>query len=885
VINTIEPCPKKLILKGLREFVKHSRFVLFSIGFLLSGAMTVLLFAGAGGQEPGFQVSSPKAPSVVRSGSLKVEPDFGKMPLYFIPNQGQLDARVAYSLQGKDKSIYFTTEGLTYVLTRSDQSRHAVKMDFVGANAEVRPYGEDKTGAVISYFKGKPEEWKTGLPTYSRVVYKDLWPGIDAAYYGTTDRMKYEFIVHPGSDPARIRLAYRGASGVDVNSEGRLEVKTPAGDFEDDRPVGYQEIDGKNVDVTLNYHLDERSVKDSGSYVYGFDVGTYDRTKPLVLDPAVLVYCGYIGGNGSGQEYGYGIAVDDLGNAYVSGSTGSAEATFPVTGGPDLVQNGGHDAFVAKVNASGTGLVYCGFIGGTGTDFGYGIAVDGSGNAYVTGKTSSNESTFPVIGGPDLTYNGVDSDAFVAKVNASGTGLVYCGYIGGKAAGEEYAYDIAVDGSGNAYVSGGTWSNSTTGKFPVIGGPDLTYNGGADAFVAKVNASGTALDYCGYIGGAGQDRGLGIAVDDSGNAYVSGLSSSTEATFPVKVGPDLTHNGGYDFFVAKVRASGTGLVYCGYIGGSADEFSHYTYGGDLAIDSAGIAYVIGMTSSTEATFPVKVGPDLTYNGGLDAFVAKVNPTGTALNYCGYIGGSNDDTGWGIAVDRSGTAYVAGSTSSTEATFPAIGGPDLTHNGGVDAFVAKLNASGAALVYCGYIGGSAWNFGYSVAVDGSGNAYVAGSTTSEGTFPLVGGPDLTYNGGDNDAFVAKIYSESITLISPNGGERWAPGSSQAVVWTTTGMIGEIKVEYSIDGGVTYIPIVASTSNTGTYEWAVPNTPSTTCTIKASVAANEALNDVSDDAFSITPSAPIRRIGTATTTSSTRPGRRNSSTACRMWSSSL
>jgi hypothetical protein len=443
-----------------------------------------------------------------------------------------------------------------------------VKLDFVGANADVRPSGEEKTGAVISYFKGKPEEWKTGLPTYSRIVYKNLWPGIDVAYYGTVDKMKYEFVVHPGSDPSLIRLAYRGASAVEVNSEGRLEVRTPAGGFEDDRPVGYQEIDGDRVDVAMSYVLEERSVKDAGpggqeavtkSYVYGFDMGAYDRTKSLVLDPAVLIYCGYIGGSNygdiSGYDYGRGIAVDSPGNAYVTGRADSTEATFPVIGGPDLTYNGNADAFVAKVNASGTALVYCGYIGGSDFDAGEDIAVDGSGSAYVTGYTYSTEATFPVISGPDLTYNGGENDAFVAKVNTSGTGLVYCGYIGGSDYDfydYDYGYGIAVDNLGCAYVTGIT--SSTEATFPVIGGPDLTQNGWDDAFIAKVNASGTAFVYCGYIGGSGYDRGYAIAVDSMGNVYITGETFSTEATFPVIGGPDLTYNDDYysDAFVAKI---------------------------------------------------------------------------------------------------------------------------------------------------------------------------------------------------------------------------------------------------------------------------------------------------------------------------------------------
>ena len=346
--------------------------------------------------------------------------------------------------------------------------------------------------------------------------------------------------------------------------------------------------------------------------------------------------------------------------------------------------NGGSsDAFVAKVNASGAGLVYCGYIGGSGNDDGDGIALHQVSiffSAYVTGTTDSTEATFPVTGGPDLTHNGSD-DAFVAKVRDSGTALVYCGYIGGL--NSDFGNGIAVDGAGNAYVTGTTGSNS----LPKTVGPDLTHNGAFDAFVAKVNASGTGLVYCGYIGGCAEDMGIGIAVDGSGNAYVSGSSTSTHTTFPVTGGPDLTFNGGYsDSFVAKVNASGTGLVYCGYIGGSDDDG-----GGAIAMDGSGNAYVTGSSTSMHATFPVIGGPDLTQNGDTDAFVAKVNASGTGLVYCGYIGGSGKDNGNGIAVDGSGNAYVTGSSTSTHATFPETGGPDLTYNGGKDAFVAKIFA--------------------------------------------------------------------------------------------------------------------------------------------------------------------------------------------------
>jgi hypothetical protein len=537
-----------------------------------------------------------------------------------------------------------------------------------------------------------------------------------------------------------------------------LQVSTPLGGFADEAPLAYQEGEGgQTLGVTVAYAAPEEQ---GGAYSYAFQVGAYDRSKPLVLDPAVLLYCGYIGGWAS--EGGSGIAVDGEGNAYVTGATNSSENTFPVAVGPDMSYNdeGYSDAFVAKVNAAGTALVYCGYIGGSGNDSGRGLAVDGEGNAYITGETGSSEDTFPVTVGPDLSYNGGGDygDAFVAKVDAMGTALDYCGYIGGS--GSDRALDIAVDGAGNAYITGGTASTEAT--FPVTVGPDLSYHGG-DAFVAKVNAAGTALLYCGYIGGSDGDVGSGIAVDAAGNAYVTGITSSSEATFPVTVGPDLSFNEGrYHAFVGKVNAAGTALDYCGYIGGSGDDFGH-----GIAVDGAGNAYVTGYTYSSQATFPVAVGPDLSHNGYEDAFVAKVDATGAALDYCGYIGGSASDVGLGIAVDGEGNAYVTGRARSSEATFPVTVGPDLSHNGYEDAFVAKVDATGTVLLYCGYIGGSDvdGDEGSDIAVDEEGNAYVTGYTFSnQATFPVTVGPDLSFN-GYNDAFVAKVSPVSVAVHVP------------------------------------------------------------------------------------------------------------------------
>jgi hypothetical protein len=772
------------------KFMKSS-----SSPFLFHDTLLVLLFLG--GNLPALQSSSPAAG--VSSTSFASDPafaqDFGQLPLYFVENDGQTDSQVYFYVQGKEKTQYFSSDGVTFALTdaglqtsndeylttdshfakpilrnQTSDFRHrrwVVKLDFVSANPNVRPVGQLRTEAVISYFKGPQNQWHTGLPSFSRIVYPDLWPGIDLVFYGTVNQLKYEFIVQPGADPNQIRLAYRGAD-ISLNAEGQMLVTTPIGGFKDDTPVAYQDINGRHVPVSVayaqidtpNHSSATQQSTDSHQQSYAFTLGPYDPNYLLILDPAVIVYCGYIGGNG--QDGGLGISVDNAGNAYIVGSTFSDEASFPVTAGPDLTYNGGnYDAFVAKVNATGSDLVYAGYIGGNGDDEGEDIAVDGGGNAYITGETASMEATFPITIGPDLTHNGGEFDAFVAKVNATGSSLVYAGYIGGNDL--DMGNGITVDSSGSAYVTG--WTRSSEASFPVTGGPDLTYNGGndyGDAFVAKVSAAGTDFVYAGYIGGNGDDYSEGIALDSAGNAYVIGYTDSTEASFPVTFGPDLTYNGGEcgtppnyyicnDAFVAKVNPAGTSLIYSGYIGGDGGD-----QGTDIAVDSAGNAYVIGNTNSTQTTFPVAGGPDLTYNGNWDAFVAKVNATGSGLVYAGYIGGTGFDFGLGIALDGEGNVYVTGYTNSTEATFPAKSGPDLTYNGGTeDAFVVMVSATGSDLVYAGYIGGNGVESGTNITVDGMGNAYITGWTTSdEASFPVTVGPDLTINGIKN-AFVAKV----------------------------------------------------------------------------------------------------------------------------------
>ncbi|HSQ79016.1 MAG TPA: SBBP repeat-containing protein, partial [Candidatus Bathyarchaeia archaeon] len=677
-----------------------------------------------------------------------------------------MDPAVSYYVEGRETTVYFTPDGLTLALAGDgDQavgtraSRWVVKLDFVGAEKGVVPEGLESSGTRVSVFRGKPNQWRAGLRASSKLVYRDLWPGIDLVYSGSVDRLKYEFVVRPGADPSKIAMAYRGADGVSLTADGRLAVRTPAGGFEDDAPVAWQETADGRREVRAAYDLE--------SATFGFSLGEYDRGQTLVIDPSSLIYCGFIGG--SGAEAAGGIAVDGEGAAYISGSTNSSETTFPVNTGPGLaVYQGFDDAFVAKVSPDGTHLVYCAYIGGAGTDRAAAVAVDALGSAYIAGYTDSPESTFPVVVGPDLTANG-SQDAFVAKLDPSGTSLVYCGYIGG--AGTDYASGLAVDSAGAAYVCGTTYSDERS--FPVKAGPDLTLGGVDDAFVAKVDPSGTSLAYCGYIGGIYQDSGSAVAVDGFGNAYITGNTMSSESDgFPVVVGPDLTYAGALwtdNAFVAKIAVSGAAFDYCGYF----PEYltgSSGSYGRGVAVEASGSAYIVGYSVST--------------NGKGDGFVIKVLASGASIDRGGPIAGTEDDRAEGIALDAEGSVYVTGTTSSYPPFFPAYVGPSLNrleYLGRSDAFITKLNSSLTRFIYSGFIGGESSDHGKAVAVDSAGAAFVVG-TTADGDwarFPAITGPDLSWNGGDADVFVAKVRPvpevSHPTLISVSPPTATAAGS--------------------------------------------------------------------------------------------------------------
>ncbi len=677
----------------------------------------------------------------------RVAEGYGRLPLRFEANRGQVDDRVRFLSRGAGYSLFLTPTEAVLSLARgkggADGSPSAsgparggagtsavVRMRLLGANPKPVVEGVDRVAGVTNYVAGSDaKRWATGVPSFSQVKYSEAYPGIDLLYHGRQRRLEYDFVVAPKVDSKAITLDFSGAQEVTVDRRGDLVIATRGGELVQKRPVIYQRVAGGRRVVPGGYVL-------KGDGRVGFEVGSYDRSKALVIDP-VLSYATYLGGVGSDSPGG--IAVDSTGNAYVTGSTGSAD--FPTASPRQPASGGGTDAFVTKLNATGSALLYSTYLGGNGADNGRAIAVDATG-AYVTGDTTS--PNFPTAS-PVQATGGGGTDAFVAKLDPTGATLLYSTYLGGS--GTDVGRGIAVDG-GKAHVTGST----TSTNFPTANALQATKGAGtgADAFVARYNGAGSAQDYSTYLGGSGTDNGRGIAADASG-AYVGGDTTSTN--FPTATPLQLANGGGTDAFVTKVNAAGSALAYSTYLGGStADNVD------GIAVNS-GSAYVTGDTDS--ANFPTAPGAlQASYAGGGDAFVTKYDATGSSFSYSTFLGGGSFDGANGIAVDSSGRASVVGSTSAGD-NFPARS-PLAVQEGNADFFAAQVNAGGSDLAYSTPLGGSASDSGTAIAVDGSGSAYLTGSSSfyADGDFPTTSSTSTFQpnNKGGTDTIVAKIAAD-------------------------------------------------------------------------------------------------------------------------------
>jgi hypothetical protein len=672
--------------------------------------------------------------------TAQMQEAYGRLPLSFEANRGQADGSIDFLARGPGYMLALSSTEAALALSARDAEASSsarpamLRMNFVGANQKAHPAGVDALEGKVNYLIGSDQDrWQTDIPTYGRVRYNEIYPGIDLVYYGNQRQLEYDFVIAPGMDAGRIAFEFSGAERVEIDEKtGDLLMTVGEKVVRQHKPLGYQETSVGRRKVESHYAMKE------GGRV-GFEVGEYDRSAPLIIDP-VLVYSTYVGGSGGDQ--GLHVAIDSLGSAYITGFTTSTN--FP-TVSPIQAANGSfQDAFVTKVNAAGTAFVYSTYLGGDGDDQARGLAVDSAGSAYLTGFT--NSTNFPTANAFDATIGTNGNDAFVTKLNAAGNALVYSTYLGGDD-NAEFGQAIAVDSAGNAYVTGSTFSDD----FPTVNPIQSANAGGSDdAFLSKLNAAGSALVYSTYLGGDGNDSGEGIKVDSAGNAYLGGDTTSTN--FPTASPIQAAQAGDGDIFVLKVNAAGNALVYSTYLGGSLRDACE-----DLAIDSAGNAYVTGDTESNN--FPT-ANAFQSANGGTvllqDAYVTKINAAGSALVFSTYLGGTGGEVGFGIAVDSAGSVYLAGATGSNT-TFPTVNAIQCARAGGADVFATKFNAAGSALIYSTYLGGAQGDQARGVAIDSVGNAYIAGFTSST-DFPTVNAIQSTFGGETppfGDAFLFKL----------------------------------------------------------------------------------------------------------------------------------
>jgi hypothetical protein len=714
---------------------------LWSAGVTSQAALARLKDAGPHGAAP-----IPSS-STAESARLRANEAYGKLPLGFEVNQGQTNNQVKFLSRGAGYTLYLTATEAVLSLQQNSTAQDAqgdkrsasaandvLRMRLVAANTHPAIEGHDELPGKSNYFIGNnPRKWRTNVSTFARVHYHQVYAGVDLVYYGNQRQLENDFVVAAGADPGVIRLAFDGAKNVSTDEGGNLVLKTESGQVLLQKPVIYQVSGGARREVAGNYTL-----KNAG--IVGFEVGAYDHTLPLVIDP-VLVYSFPL--VGSTTDSSAAIAVDASGNAYLAGFTRSAN--FPTASALDSTIGGLQDVFISKINPAGSALVYSTFLGGSGDDEGKDMTIDGAGNVFVIGRTFSSD--FPTLNAFTSTFVGStsgDGNAFVTRLNPAGSALVYSTFLSGTFGARGFA--IATDGAGNAYVTG-----TTSTGFPVTAATAFDSTNFNSGFMAKLNTNGSgasSLVYSTFLGHTGSGEGRAIAADAAGNVYVTGNLNSTATNFASAGAFQTTYGGGtQDAYVEKFNTNLSGAasrVYATYLGGSDQDYGGSAAVGNgkaIAIDGSGNAYITGQTKSTNfptlnAFQPANGGPA----SSVDAFLTKLNPTGTALVYSTYLGGNstNADEGRGVAVNVVGNAYVTGMTNS--ANFPTTTPPPpLSTTGGI--FLTKFTPSGNALAYSTRLVSGAGDFGYGVALDGAGNAFVTGSSGSDVLLNEIADPTI------------------------------------------------------------------------------------------------------------------------------------------------
>ena len=687
----------------------------------LAAAGTLSASGATAGPAP--DPSRPERQSIVAAipEKAKVNPSFGSLPISFEPNVGQAPAGVKFLTRGSAAALTSTGAVLGGGAT-------PVTLDFVGASTASRAAGAGELPGKANYLTGNdPSKWRTNVPTYESVRVEQLYPGVDLVWYGKGGSLEYDLVVASGTDPNSIAFELEGFPSPELEADGALV----AGSVRLERPFAYQEVDGARQAVASRFVL-----RQAGRV--GFELGDYDRSLPLVIDPEIRY--SYSVADAAKDFIVSGVTVDSTGAAYVVGSIAPAGT-------------GLRDVYIAKINAEGTGLVYSTTIGGARFDIAYDVAVDSAGSAFVTGETTSGD--FPTTAGAFqaafASANSADPDAFVLKLSPAGDAPAYSTYLGG--AKFDHGRDIVIDAPGNAYVTGTT----TSTNFPTTE-PEQAGNGGlADAFMTIVNPTGNARVSSTYLGGSGSENGEGIAIDPAGNVTIVGATFSTN--FPVTPGAlQPTFGGGLiDGFWAKYNPAGQ-RIGSTYLGGSGDDLARA-----VAVDAAGNTYVTGETDVTDFPVASPSRPKIA-GGSRDAFVAELNPGGTALEFSIFFGGSEYESGNAIALNSAGHVFVVGDTYSNDVTL--VDPVQVTFGGGLsDAFLLECDpdAQGSdAIQFCTYLGQERAEFGNDCGVGPNDEVCVASTS-----------PDLSPDGSENDDGSITQYSSSgpipVTDLFPSNSE--------------------------------------------------------------------------------------------------------------------
>jgi len=761
---------------------------MLSIFFLLLSVLLTVFYPA--GHKPARTPSPSQDRPMTKARAWK---SYAALPMSFEVNQGQADPSVRFLARGQGYTILLSPSEAALALQSPGKSERfpektppqprpttrVLRMRIEGADRSAPATGLDRLRGVSNYLIGNdPSQWHTNIPTYKKVQFEHILPGVNLVYYGNQKQLEYDFDLAAGVEPECLRLSFEGSDAA-IDPQGALVLTSTDGQVMFRRPVAYQTE--KSNPAKKHYLAASFVLK--GHNRIGFEVPQYDPREPLVIDPS-LYYSTYLGG--SSGDTGNAIALDGLFDAYITGSTSSAnfpKATAPGGSGPPYQGSygGDTDAFVTKLRYDGQALIFSTYLGGNNYDIGQGIAVDSSANVYVVGSTSS--ANFPTSSTAFQPTYGGNSDAFVTKLDPSGSKLLFSSYLGGSDV--DYGLAIALDPSGNVFVTGSTQSTD----FPTVHPIQSGNSGNGDAFVAEIDTNlpqTEQLVYSTYLGGSSADSGQGIAVDSGDNAYVTGFTFSNN--FPVYNPYQANNAGSVDAFISVISAYGSNLVFSTYLGGTGDDRAWA-----IALDSQDNIYVTGSTytpcspatttppttlCNPISTFPTTPGAyqisTTKQSPGYSAvFVTEMNHYGSALLYSTLLGGTLTDVGSGIAVDSTGDAYVTGYTESSD--FPTSNAVQASYSGtpgacGLtpcqDAFVTEFNPQGTSLVYSTFLGGSTANFGNAIAVDSNTNAYVAGTTFSS-NFPAIA---LSYQGqsgnttGLSNAFVSMISHNDLPGVA-------------------------------------------------------------------------------------------------------------------------